>query len=57
MREQITLTAKEADGLAQDLNGWAECLESDPGGGDHPWIEEMQAHARLLRDKLMGRSE
>jgi hypothetical protein len=56
MKEQITLTRHEAEEIAGDLDGWAQVLESDPGG-EHPWIEEMVRHARLLRDKMLVRVE
>lgn len=57
MKQSITLSDKDAETLIADLNGWAETLASDPGGYEHPWVEEMMAHARMLTDKLAGRIE
>jgi len=56
MIERITLTRAEADDLALDLASWAESMECD-GEGDHPWVDQMQRHARMLTDKLAGRIE
>ena len=52
MKEKITIDSRDAEALIQDLEGWAETLESE---GEHPWVEDMQRHARMLRDKLLGR--
>ncbi len=54
MIERITLDRKEAETLAEDLEGWSEVMEAE-STGEHPWIEDMQRHARLLRDKLLAR--
>ncbi len=54
MKEQITLSRKEAELLTQDLAAWATVLEGD---GVETWPEEMYKHARILEDKLAGRIE
>lgn len=58
MTEQSKLDRKDAETLAEDLEGWAEMLEAEAGDdGEHPWAEDMQRHARMLRDKLLARIE
>jgi len=54
VKDQITLSRHEAEEVANDLDGWATVLDSE---GEHPWCEDMLRHARMLRDKLLGRIE
>ena len=55
MKEQITLSGKEAEEMAADFFAWAEVLESDNSLIE--WQDDMRRYGNKLRDKVAGRIE